>query len=66
LRLANFYKIFGDLELKETKFIPYCRRLVSDSTPRVTLAVLLGRMVLLTAAQWFVLGAREIETGDFL
>jgi hypothetical protein len=36
-----------------------CRCLVSDRTPRVTLAVLLGWTVLLTVAQWFVLGARE-------
>jgi hypothetical protein len=45
---------------------------VSDRTPRVTLAVLLGRTVLLIVAQWFVLGAgerereRERERGDFL
>jgi hypothetical protein len=32
---------------------------VSDRTPRVTLAVLFGRTVLLIVAQWFVLGARE-------
>jgi hypothetical protein len=32
---------------------------VSDRTPRVTLAVLLGRTVLLIVTQWFVLGARE-------
>jgi hypothetical protein len=43
-----------------------CRCLVSDRTPRVTLAVLLGGTVLLIVAQWFVLGARERETGDFL
>ena len=43
-----------------------CRCLVSDRTPRVTLAVLSGRMVLLIVAQWFMLGAREGETGDFL
>jgi hypothetical protein len=36
-----------------------CRCLESDRTPRVTLAVLLGRMVLLTVTQWFVLEARE-------
>jgi hypothetical protein len=40
--------------------------LVSDRTPRVTLAVLLGRTVLLTVARWFVLRAREREIGDFL
>jgi hypothetical protein len=34
---------------------------VSDRTPRVTLAVLLGRTVLLIVAQWFMLGAREKE-----
>jgi hypothetical protein len=28
--------------------------------------VLLGRMVLLIVAQWFVLGEREREVGDFL
>jgi hypothetical protein len=43
-----------------------CRCLVSDRTPKVTLAVLLGKTVLLTTTQWFVLGAREIETSDFL
>jgi hypothetical protein len=32
---------------------------VSDRTPRVTLAVLLRRMVLLIVTQWFMLGARE-------
>jgi hypothetical protein len=39
---------------------------VSDRTPRDTLAVLLGRTVLLIVAQWFVLGAQERKTGDFL
>jgi hypothetical protein len=34
-----------------------CRCLVSDRTPRVTLAVLLGRTMLLIVAQWFMLGA---------
>jgi hypothetical protein len=43
-----------------------CRCLVWDHTPRVTLAVLLGRTMLLIVAQWFVLGARERETGHFL
>jgi hypothetical protein len=38
-----------------------CQCLVSDRTPRDTLAVLLGRTVLLTVAQRFVLGARERE-----
>ena len=33
--------------------------LESDRTPGDTLAVLLGRMVLLTVTQWFVLEARE-------
>jgi hypothetical protein len=36
-----------------------CRCLESNRTPRDTLAVLLGRTVLLTVARWFVLGARE-------
>jgi hypothetical protein len=40
------------------------RCLVSDRTPRVTLAVLLGRTVLLIVAQRFMLGARERETSD--
>jgi hypothetical protein len=46
----------------------FCRCLESDRTPRVTLAVLLGRMVLLIVTQWFVLDAREREreTDDFL
>jgi hypothetical protein len=39
-----------------------CRCLESDHTPRDTLAVLLGRTVLLIVARWFVLGARERET----
>jgi hypothetical protein len=39
---------------------------VSDRTPRDTLAVLLGRTVLLIVVQWFVLGAREREVGNFL
>jgi hypothetical protein len=43
-----------------------CRCLVSDRTPRDTLAVLLGRTVLLIVAQWLVLGARERETCDLL
>jgi hypothetical protein len=43
-----------------------CRCLVSDSTPRDTLAVLLGRTVLLIVAQWFVLGTQERETCVFL
>jgi hypothetical protein len=34
-----------------------CRCLVSDRTPRDTLAVLLGRTMLLTISQLFVLGA---------
>jgi hypothetical protein len=38
-----------------------CRHLESDRTPRVTLAVLLGRTVLLIVTQWFVLDARERE-----
>jgi hypothetical protein len=38
-----------------------CRCLESDRTPRVTLAVLLGRTVLLIVTQWFVLDARERE-----
>jgi hypothetical protein len=38
-----------------------CRCLVSDRTPRDTLVVLLGRMVLLIIARWFVLGAQERE-----
>jgi hypothetical protein len=32
---------------------------VSDRTPGDTLAVLLGRAVLLIVARWFILGARE-------
>jgi hypothetical protein len=36
-----------------------CWCLESDRTPRVTLAVLLGRTVLLIVAQWFMLEARE-------
>jgi hypothetical protein len=44
--------------------------LESDRTPRNTLAVLLGRTVLLIVARWSMLGARERErkrkTGDFL
>jgi hypothetical protein len=40
--------------------------LVSDHTPRDTFEVLLGRTVLLIVAQWFVLGAQERKTGDFL
>jgi hypothetical protein len=44
----------------------YCRCLESDRTPRVTLAVLLGRTVLLIVTQWFVLGARERERENFL
>jgi hypothetical protein len=43
-----------------------CRCLESDRTPRDTLAVLLGRTVLLTVARWFVLGARERERDAFL
>jgi hypothetical protein len=43
-----------------------CRCIVSDRTPRVILEVLLGRTVLLIVAQWFVLGARERKTSDFL
>jgi hypothetical protein len=39
---------------------------VSDRTPRVTLAVFLGRSVLLIVAQWSVLGSQERETGGFL
>jgi hypothetical protein len=38
-----------------------CRCLVPDRTPRVTLAVLLGRTVLLIVTQWFVLDARKRE-----
>jgi hypothetical protein len=34
-----------------------CRCLVSDCTPRDTLAVLLGRTILLIVARWFMLGA---------
>jgi hypothetical protein len=44
----------------------WCQCLVSDRTPRNTLAVLLGRTMLLIVAQWFVLGARGRETGNFL
>jgi hypothetical protein len=36
-----------------------CRCLESDRTLRVTLAVLLGSMMLLIVTQWFVLDARE-------
>ena len=36
-----------------------CRCLVSDRTPGHTLVVLLGRMVLLIVARWFVLEAQE-------
>jgi hypothetical protein len=36
-----------------------CWCLVSDRTPRDTIAVLLGRTVLLIVAQWFVPRARE-------
>jgi hypothetical protein len=36
-----------------------CRCLESNRTPRVTLAVFLGRTVLLIVAQWFMLEARE-------
>jgi hypothetical protein len=39
---------------------------VSDRAPRDTLAVLLGRTVLLIVARWFMLGARKRETCDFL
>jgi hypothetical protein len=38
--------------------------LESDHTPRVTLAVLLGRTVLLIVAQCFVLEARERERDE--
>jgi hypothetical protein len=38
-----------------------CRCLEPDRTPRVTLAVLLVRTVLLIVNQWFVLVARERE-----
>jgi hypothetical protein len=40
-------------------FWGFCRCLVSDRTPRDTLVVLFGRMMLLIIARWFVLGARE-------
>jgi hypothetical protein len=50
----------------ETLSTSDCRCLVSDRTPRVTLAVLLGRTVLLIVAQWFMMGARERGTDDFL
>jgi hypothetical protein len=42
------------------------RCLELDRTPRVTLAVLLGRTVLLIVIQWFVLDARKGETNNFL
>jgi hypothetical protein len=38
---------------------PRCRCLESDAHPGLPLAVLLGRTVLLTVTQWFVLDARE-------
>jgi hypothetical protein len=38
------------------------RCLESDRTPRVTLAVLLGRTMLLIVTQWFVLDTRERQT----
>jgi hypothetical protein len=38
-----------------------CQCLVSGRTPRDTLAVLLGRTMLLIVAQWFVLGEEERE-----
>ena len=44
-----------------TPFLGTCRCLVSDRTPRDTLAVLLGRTMLLIVARWFMLGARERE-----
>jgi hypothetical protein len=37
-----------------------------NCTPRVTLAVLLGRTVLLIVTQWFVLDAQKRETDNFL
>ena len=51
---------------EDTLVIPCCRCLESDRTPRDTLAVLLGRTMLLTVARCFVLGARERERDDFL
>jgi hypothetical protein len=42
------------------------RCLELDRTPRVTLAVLLGRTVLLIVTQWFVLNAQKRETDNFL
>jgi hypothetical protein len=47
---SNQIQLFGGLSF---------RCLESDRTPRVTLAVLLGRTMLLTVTQWFVLEARE-------
>jgi hypothetical protein len=41
------------------------RCLESDRTPRVTLAVLLGRTVLLIVTQWFMLDARERDRRFF-
>jgi hypothetical protein len=38
-----------------------CRCLEFDRIPRVTLAVILGRTMLLIVTQWFVLEARERE-----
>jgi hypothetical protein len=38
-----------------------CRCLESDRTHTVTLAMLLGKTVLLTVTQWFVLKPREMD-----
>jgi hypothetical protein len=43
-----------------------CRCLVSDRTLEGTLVVLLGKMVLLIVARWFMQEERERESGDFL
>jgi hypothetical protein len=47
------------LELYCLLLVGNCRCLESDRTPRLPLTVLLGRTVLLTLTQWFVLDARE-------
>jgi hypothetical protein len=46
-----------NVHFEKDRICSACRCLVSDRTPRDTLAVLLGRTVLLIVAQWFVLGA---------
>jgi hypothetical protein len=47
----------GNIHHYINNHIPSCQCLVSDRTPRVTVAMLLGSTMLLIVAQWFMLGA---------